>query len=72
MGPAPRIRGREYRELAEALRGKGVLILSGHFANWEIMPIAAPAFGLDGAIVYRPPNNPYVDRYIARARAMKG
>jgi KDO2-lipid IV(A) lauroyltransferase len=36
------------------------------------MPIAASRFGLDGAIVYRPPNNPYVDDYIARARAKKG
>ena len=32
----------------------------------------APSLGFEGAIVYRPPNNPYVDRYIARARAMKG
>lgn len=59
-------------DVAERMRGKSVLMLSGHFANWEIMGIAAARFGLDGAIVYRPPNNPYVDRYIARARAMKG
>lgn len=57
---------------AKNLRGKAVLLLSGHFANWEIMPITAACFGLGGAIVYRPPNNPYVDRYIARARAKKG
>lgn len=59
-------------EIAEAMRGKGFLLLSGHFANWEIMPIAAAEFGLNGAIVYRPPNNPYVDRYIVRARGLKG
>jgi len=70
-GPDPRI-AVEHIERAEALRGKSVLILSGHFANWEIMPVAASRFGLDGAIVYRPPNNPYVDRYIARARGRKG
>jgi KDO2-lipid IV(A) lauroyltransferase len=57
---------------AAAIRGKGAIIISGHFANWEMMPIAAARFGLDGAIVYRPLNNPYVDRYIARARALKG
>ena len=56
----------------KTLRGKSALLVSGHFANWEIMPIAASCFGLDGAIVYRPPNNPYVDRYIAQARAKKG
>jgi len=59
-------------EVAEKMRGKPVLMLSGHFANWEVMGVAAARFGLDGAIVYRPPNNPYVDRYIARARAKKG
>jgi KDO2-lipid IV(A) lauroyltransferase len=70
-GADPRI-VTENVEVAEAIRGKAVLMLSGHFANWEIMGIAASRFGLDGAIVYRPPNNPYVDRFIARARAKKG
>ncbi len=70
-GPDPRIRVNNVEEI-EKIRGQGVLILSGHFANWEIMPIAASRYGMDGAIVYRPPNNPYVDRYISRARARKG
>lgn len=62
----------ENAAIAENVRGKAALMLSGHFANWEIMGIAASRFGLDGAIVYRPPNNPYVNRFIARARAKKG
>jgi Kdo2-lipid IVA lauroyltransferase/acyltransferase len=70
-GADPRI-VTENIDVAEKMRGKPVLMLSGHFANWEVMGIAAARFGLDGAIVYRPPNNPYVDRYIARARAKKG
>jgi len=70
-GADPRI-VTENVEVAENVRGRAVLMLSGHFANWEILGIAASRFGLDGAIVYRPPNNPYVDRYIARARAKKG
>jgi KDO2-lipid IV(A) lauroyltransferase len=70
-GPDPRIRV-ENVEILEKIRGQGALVISGHFANWEIMPIAAARYGLDGAIVYRPPNNPYVDRYISRARAKKG
>ncbi|HEY4276361.1 MAG TPA: hypothetical protein VGM68_12805 [Rhizomicrobium sp.] len=70
-GPDARVQVENIAE-AEKMRGKSALILSGHFANWEIMPIAAARFGLDGGIVYRPPNNPYVDRYIARARAKKG
>ena len=71
QGPDPRIRV-ENVEILEKIRGQGALVISGHFANWEIMPIAGARFGLDGAIVYRPPNNPYVDRYIFRARAKKG
>jgi KDO2-lipid IV(A) lauroyltransferase len=70
-GPNPRIQVNNLEEI-EKIRGKGVLIVSGHFANWEIMPISASRYGIDGAIVYRPPNNPYVDSYIARARAHRG
>ncbi len=70
-GPDPRIRVENTAEI-EKVRGRGALLLSGHFANWEILPIAASRYGLDGAVVYRPPNNPYVDRYISRARARKG
>ena len=70
-GPGARIR-LENAEVLEKVRDRSVLILSGHFANWEIMPITGARFGLEGAIVYRPPNNPYVDRYISRARAIKG
>ena len=70
-GANPRI-AVERLDIAGTMRGKGLLLLSGHFANWEIMPIAATEFGLSGGIVYRPPNNPYVDRFIAKARAVKG
>jgi len=54
------------------MRGRGLLVLSGHFANWEMIPLTGALLGLEGAVVYRPPNNPYVDRYISRARALKG
>jgi len=52
--------------------GRGVMFISGHFANWETMPVTAECLGLEGAIVYRPPNNPFVDRYISRMRASGG
>ncbi|MFL6688608.1 MAG: lysophospholipid acyltransferase family protein [Alphaproteobacteria bacterium] len=53
-------------------QGKGILFVSGHFANWEIMPIAATEYGLEGALVYRPLNNPYVDRWMVKQRGKKG
>jgi KDO2-lipid IV(A) lauroyltransferase len=52
--------------------GKGILFVSGHFGNWEIMPIAAAEYGLEGALVYRPLNNPYVDRWMVKQRGKKG
>lgn len=50
----------------------GVMFISGHFANWEVMPVAAQHYGFEGAIVYRPPNNPHVDRWISRQRSKQG
>jgi Kdo2-lipid IVA lauroyltransferase/acyltransferase len=65
------VEGVENVEAAKAT-GKGVMFISGHFANWETMPVTAERLGLEGAIVYRPPNNPYVDRWISRMRASGG
>jgi KDO2-lipid IV(A) lauroyltransferase len=57
---------------AEVAKDSGTLFLSGHIANWELLPIAAAQWGYQGAVVYRPPNNPYVDRFISRQRALLG
>jgi len=72
-GPDPRLQitGTEHAEAAIAA-GKGLMFISGHFANWEAMPVTATALGYEGGLVYRPPNNPYVDRYISRMRASAG
>jgi KDO2-lipid IV(A) lauroyltransferase len=72
-GPDPRIRvtGREIGDAAMA-KAKGAMFISGHFANWEVMPVTGTALGYEGGLVYRPPNNPYVDRYISRMRATAG
>jgi KDO2-lipid IV(A) lauroyltransferase len=56
----------------ESYRGKAMMFLSGHFANWEMMPIVGEQFGLHGATVVRPPNNPYIAGWIARQRAING
>jgi KDO2-lipid IV(A) lauroyltransferase len=72
-GANPRIvvSGTDNAEAAIA-RGKGLMFISGHFANWEAMPVTATELGYDGGLVYRPPNNPYVDRFISRMRANAG
>jgi KDO2-lipid IV(A) lauroyltransferase len=69
--PRLEIEGKEIAD-AEIARGKGVMFISGHFANWEAMPVTATQLGYEGGLVYRPPNNPYVDRFISRMRASAG
>lgn len=49
-------------------KGQGAIALSGHCANWELMALAAWQAGFDGAEVYRPINNPLVNRWIMRQR----
>ncbi|HET7085065.1 MAG TPA: hypothetical protein VFI23_09865 [Rhizomicrobium sp.] len=56
----------------ESLMGRPLMFLSGHFANWEMMPILAQQVGLDIAAVVRPPNNPYVADWVARRRRVNG
>jgi KDO2-lipid IV(A) lauroyltransferase len=58
--------------LAAMARGQGVLLVSGHFANWEVMLNAGAQTGFEGGFVNRPPNNPHVARYLAAKRAARG
>jgi KDO2-lipid IV(A) lauroyltransferase len=59
-------------EHPDTYKGQAILFLSGHFANWEMMPILGEQHGLKGATVVRPPNNPYIANWIARQRAING
>ncbi|MBU6444950.1 MAG: lysophospholipid acyltransferase family protein [Alphaproteobacteria bacterium] len=72
-GENPRVEfvNRDLIEQAKA-SGKGVIFFSGHLANWEIMPVTTPELGVEGALVYRPVNNPYVDRWTSRQRTDNG
>ena len=56
----------------ESLMGKPLMFLSGHFGNWEMMPILAHQLGFDIAAVVRPPNNPFVADWVARQRRING
>ena len=48
--------------------GKGGIIFSGHIGNWEIGPKAFLKYGLEVSTVYRPLNNPYVEKMTASIR----
>ncbi len=72
-GPDPRIAIEGIERADTALQsGKGVLFVSGHFGNWELMPFAAAQYGIEGGEVYRPLNNPYIDRWLVRRRMTLG
>jgi KDO2-lipid IV(A) lauroyltransferase len=74
VGADPRIivEGAEHPQAAAA-QGQGILFVSGHFANWEIMPAVAVDLGLEGGgEVYRPQNNPFVDRWLVKKRMIAG
>lgn len=45
------------------------VFVSGHFANWEVIPRTMHAAGVDYAFVFRAANNPLVDALIIRTRA---
>lgn len=49
--------------------GKGGLIITAHLANWEFGTYTTRAEGVPMHVVYRPPNNPLVDRLLSSARA---
>ncbi|MBI1393739.1 MAG: lauroyl acyltransferase [Alphaproteobacteria bacterium] len=55
---------------AEARRKLGApsVLISGHFANWEVMPLVLHSERIDYAVIYRPVNNPLVDKLIVRLR----
>jgi len=48
---------------------RGGVIITAHLANWEFGPYMMAARGLSPHIVYRPPNNPLVDRLLSSARS---
>ncbi|MEL6998887.1 MAG: lysophospholipid acyltransferase family protein [Pseudomonadota bacterium] len=55
-------RGLEHLEAARA-SGRGAIIVTAHFGNWEAIRIAAKRAGLETGIIYRAFNNRYLDRF---------
>ncbi len=50
-------------------KNKGAIIFSAHIGNWEIGPKILLALGFKVNVVYRPLNNPYVEKMTAKIRA---
>jgi KDO2-lipid IV(A) lauroyltransferase len=62
------IEGGEYLEHFKQSK-EAAIYISGHFANWEIVPLAAAIRGFPMVLIYRAANNPVADRIIRYLRA---
>ena len=55
------------RQLVEGLlSGRPLLLVTGHFGNWELAGYALSLFGFRGHAIARPLDNPYLDAYFRR------
>lgn len=55
-----------------AASGKPVVLISGHFANFEVMAAVIVAAGIPCQVTYRALNNPYIDQRIREGRRRYG
>jgi KDO2-lipid IV(A) lauroyltransferase len=56
------------RYMALANDGKPALVFAAHLANWELPAICAATYQLESAVLYRRPNIPAIDRWLAKTR----
>ena len=62
------ISGYEHLQRARQ-QGRGVLLLTAHIGNWEMAPAVYPLLGAKGAVVYRPLDQPALDRAFRMIRS---
>ena len=55
-----------------AATGRPILVLTGHFGNWEVLSYATGMAGFRGGILARRLDNPYLERFLARFRRNTG
>jgi len=60
------ITGLEHIEAARE-SGRGAILTSGHFGNWEMIRVAVARHGWPPALIYRAFNNPLFDAFVMRA-----
>src|SRR5215475_2114168 len=61
--------GKQHWDDAERVSGgKGLLVLTAHFGNWELLNVAHSIYGNKIAIIHRPLRNPLIDDAVCAAR----
>jgi Kdo2-lipid IVA lauroyltransferase/acyltransferase len=66
-----RIEGLEHFKTAQS-KGRGILLLSGHCGNWELLALVLSSKISSGSGIARPINNPYVNKIVERIRRKYG
>jgi Kdo2-lipid IVA lauroyltransferase/acyltransferase len=61
-----------WKEVEQRYPGKGALVLTAHFGNFELLPLAHSIYGHPIAFVYRPLRNPLIDAVVAGMRTSHG
>ena len=63
----------QYRQFSLALfSGRPVMMVTGHFGNWELLGFILGRLGFPGWAIARPLDNPYVDRWLRSWREATG
>jgi KDO2-lipid IV(A) lauroyltransferase len=66
----------QFRNRADAVRAlcssRPVIVVSGHFGNWELAVSVFGLFGFRMGVVTRPLDNPYLQRWFLRVRRHTG
>ena len=57
---------------AELAKGRGVIVVTGHFGNWELMPVTLRIKGYAGAVIGRRIYFDRYDRYLNGLRKSQG
>jgi KDO2-lipid IV(A) lauroyltransferase len=52
--------------------GQGIILITGHFGNWELAGAYVAARGIPIEVIVRRMNNPLFDRYVTRTREGAG
>lgn len=53
-------------------QGGGGIVLTAHFGNWELLPLAHSIYGYRIAIIERPLRNPFIDKMVQEVRVSAG